>query len=94
MNLTKADLAKAVYQNHEMLTLKQSNEAVETILKLCKESLIEGSDVLLSGFGKFNVRDKEERLGRKSQTGESLILDSRRVVTFRASGLLREKINR
>ena len=93
MTLTKADLVKAVHRHHTILTHKESTEAVETILRLCKDSLIGGSDLLLSGFGKFNVRDKRPRKGRNPQTGDELMLDARRVVTFKPSGILRNKIN-
>jgi integration host factor subunit alpha len=66
---------------------------VETFLALSKNSLIEGEDLLLSGFGKFNVKDKKARRGRNPQTGDELTLDARRVVTFKPSGILRAKIN-
>jgi integration host factor subunit alpha len=94
MTLTKADLAEQVYQSHNMLTKKQAAEAVNTILRISKDSLIGGSDLLLSGFGKFNVRDKRPRKGRNPQTGDELILDARRVVTFSSSGILKKKVNR
>ena len=57
------------------------------------EYAIGGSDVLISGFGKFNVTNKRPRRGRNPQTGEALILDARRVVTFKPSGVLRDKVN-
>ena len=93
MTLTKADLAQHVYQNHDNLTKVQAIESVEAFLRLSKNALIDGSDLLLSGFGKFNVRDKKPRRGRNPQTGNSLMLDARRVVTFHPSGSLRKKIN-
>lgn len=93
MTLTKAGLAERVYRNHNLLTKKQAVEAVDAILRISKESLIEGNDLLLSGFGKFNVRDKKPRKGRNPQTGDELILDARRVITFHPSGILRSKIN-
>ena len=92
MTLTKADLVQQVYQRNA-LTTKQAAEVVDTFLRISKESLIGGSDLLLSGFGKFSVRDKKPRRGRNPQTGDELILDARRVVTFKPSGLLRNKIN-
>jgi len=92
MTLTKADLVQQVYQD-SALTKRQAAEVVETILRISKDSLAGGSDLLLSGFGKFSVRDKKPRKGRNPQTGDELILDARRVVTFKPSGLLREKIN-
>ena len=93
MTLTKADLVQQVYKNHDNLTKAQAVDAVEAFLKLSKGTLISGSDLLLSGFGKFNVRDKNPRLGRNPQTGDDLMLDARRVVTFHPSGILRSKVN-
>ena len=93
MTLTKAGLAQQVYKHHVFLTKKQAVEAVEAILRISKGSLIGGSDLLLSGFGKFNVRDKRPRSGRNPQTGEQLTLEARRVVTFKPSGILRNKVN-
>ena len=94
MTQTKADLVQQVYKQHELLTKKQSAEAVESILRISKDSLVSGSDLLLSGFGKFYVKDKEARRGRNPQTGDDLMLEARRVVTFKPSGILRNKINR
>lgn len=93
MNLTKADLAQQIYEKHQDLTKKQATEAVEAFLRISKDALIGGSDLLLSGFGKFNVKEKKPRKGRNPQTGEDLILDARRVVTFKPSGQLRDKVN-
>ncbi|MCK5516715.1 MAG: integration host factor subunit alpha [Desulfobulbaceae bacterium] len=93
MTLTKADLIQQVYKTHQFLTKAQATESVETFLSLSKTSLISGEDLLLSGFGKFNVKDKRARRGRNPQTGDDLTLDARRVVTFKPSGILRTKIN-
>lgn len=93
MTLTKANLAEAIYKKHEELTKKEAIEAVESFLRLAKSALIDGDSLLLSGFGKFNVKDKRPRRGRNPQTGDSLTLDARRVVTFKPSGLLRDKVN-
>jgi integration host factor subunit alpha len=93
MTLTKADLVQQVYEKHDNLTKAQAVESVESFLRLSKETLISGSDLLMSGFGKFNVRDKNPRRGRNPQTGEDLTLDARRVVTFKPSGILRDKVN-
>ena len=68
-------------------------EGEETLLELMKSSLASGEDVLISGFGKFCVKQKEERKGRNPATGEDLILESRKVVTFKCSGKLRERVN-
>ena len=93
MTLTKAGLVQQVYKNHNNLTKSQATDSVEAFLRLSKYSLINGSDLLLSGFGKFSLRDKRPRRGRNPQTGDDLILEARRVVTFKLSGLLRDKIN-
>ena len=93
MTLTKADLVQQIYKKHDNLTKAQATESVESFLRLSKDALVSGSDLLLSGFGKFNVRDKNPRRGRNPQTGEDLTLDARRVVTFKPSGILRDKIN-
>jgi integration host factor subunit alpha len=93
MTLTKADLVQQVYEKHENLTKAQATESVEAFLRLSKDTLINGSDLLLSGFGKFNVRDKNPRRGRNPQTGDDLMLNARRVVTFKPSGILRNRVN-
>ena len=71
----------------------QSIEVVETLLSIIKSSLGSGDDILISGFGKFCVKDKKERKGRNPATGEDVILPARRVVTFKCSGRLRKKVN-
>ena len=93
MTLTKADLIQQVYDQHEGLTKVQATDSVEAFLRISRNCLISGSDLLLSGFGKFNVKDKKRRKGRNPRTGEDLMLDARRVVTFRTSGILRDKVN-
>ena len=93
MTLTKMDLIQQVYKQNEKISKIQAADSVETFLRISKNSLINGSDLLLSGFGKFNVKDKKSRRGRNPQTGETLILDARRVVTFNPSGILRDKVN-
>ena len=72
---------------------KYSSELVEILIETIKNSLESGDDVLISGFGKFCVRDKKDRKGRNPATGQDMILKSRRVVTFKCSGQLRKKIN-
>lgn len=92
MTLTKADLIQKVYQGHN-LTKAQGAEVVEAFLRITKNCLENGEDLLISGFGKFNVKQKNARRGRNPQTGEELILDARKVVTFKPSGILRAQIN-
>ena len=80
---------------HEQLGYpkNKSAEMLETLLELIKNNLEKGEDVLISGFGKFCVKAKNQRRGRNPATGADMILDQRRVVTFRCSHLLRDKIN-
>ena len=92
MTLTKAHIVEAIAEQNKF-TKKKSMETVETLLELIKVSLVSGDDVLISGFGKFCVNAKKERRGRNPATGESIILAPKRVVTFKCSGKLREKIN-
>ncbi|MGM0681759.1 MAG: integration host factor subunit alpha [Thermodesulfobacteriota bacterium] len=92
MTLTKADLTQKVYENHNLSKMEVA-EAVETFLRVSKECLTEGEDLLLSRFGKFKVKDKKPRKGRNPQTGDELILDARRVVTCKPSGILRDRVN-
>jgi len=93
MPLTKLDLINQVYSSNSKLTRKQAREAVETILQTMKISLENGEAVLLSGFGKFKVKAKSARKGRNPQTGEAVMLEARKVVTFKPSGILRKKVN-
>ena len=92
MTLTKVNIINQVHATNPRITKVQAREAVE-ILHIVKSSLENGDDVLLSGFGKFNVKDKSARKGRNPKTGESLMLDAKRVVTFKPSGLLRDKVD-
>ena len=75
------------------LSKSRSREVVENLLEIMKDTLASEENILISGFGKFNVKDKKARRGRNPQTGEELILDPRRVITFKPSGILRTKIN-
>jgi integration host factor subunit alpha len=67
---------------------------IETLIGLIKTKLAAGEDVLISGFGKFCVKEKKERRGRNPATGEAMMLEARKVVTFKCSGQLRDKINK
>ena len=72
---------------------KKSMAICESLLEIMKSTLESGEDVLISGFGKFSVKDKKSRRGRNPQTGNDLILKAHRVITFKSSTVLREKIN-
>ena len=92
MSLTKAAIVEKVY-TEVGFPKNQSVEIVESLLEIIKARLESGDDVLVSGFGKFCVKEKRERKGRNPATGEDAILPARRVVTFKSSGLLRGKVN-
>ena len=93
MALTKARLVELI-QNQTGFTKNKSSGIVETCLGIIKSKLESGEDVLISGFGKFCVRKKEERKGRNPATGDAMMLTPRKVVTFRCSQKLRDMINR
>jgi integration host factor subunit alpha len=90
--LTKADLAQAVSTktDHEKW---RSAELVDTVFEVIRQTLESGEDVLISSFGKFSIRKKQERRGRNPQTGEPMMISPRKVVTFKCAGVLRNKIN-
>lgn len=92
MTLTKAQIVDAI--NQEIPWSKESTtDIVEALLEIIKRTLESGEDVMISGFGKFCVKEKNERRGRNPATGRAMQLKPRRVVTFKCSGKLREKIN-
>ena len=92
MSITKAHLAGSI---HDKLGLpkSQSIQAVESILEIIKNTLENSEDVLITGFGKFYVKEKRKRRGRNPATGKDLMLGSRRVVRFKCSDKLRERMN-
>ena len=93
MALTKAQLVEFI-QNQTGLPKNRSSEIVENLLEIIKDTLISGEHVLISNFGKFCVNHKDERRGRNPATGDAMMLAPRKVVTFKFSGKLRDKINR
>jgi len=92
MTLTKSQIIDVLHKQNS-LNKKQSIETVDTLLEIIKSTLESGEDVLISGFGKFCVKEKGERRGRNPATGGDLMLAPRKVITFKCSGKLRGKIN-
>ena len=92
MTLTKANIVVEVAEQNGY-PKNQSFEIIETLLEIVKQTLESGEDVLISGFGKFCVKEKRGRRGRNPATGEDMMLEPKRVVTFRCSRQLRDKIN-
>jgi integration host factor subunit alpha len=93
MALTKDKLITHLQTQMGMSNL-ESREIVERLLEIMKDTLVQGDDLLISGFGKFSVRQKNARRGRNPQTKESLTLRPRKVLVFRASGVLRKRLNK
>ena len=93
MSFTKTNIINSI-QNQLNIPKNKSSEIVESLLEIIKSTLESGDDVLISGFGKFCVREKSERRGRNPATGEDMMLPPRKVVTFKCSGKLREEINK
>jgi integration host factor subunit alpha len=93
MTLTKAQIIEMIAEQNGFAKNK-SIELVENLLEIIKRTLESGEDVLVSGFGKFCVKNKGKRRGRNPATGSDLMLSARKVVTFKCSGKLREKVNR
>ncbi len=91
MTLTKANIVDAIH--NELGFPKNRSALIEILLEQIKSTLEKGEDVLISGFGKFCVKNKKERRGRNPATGDDMMLSQRQVVTFRCSHLLREKIS-
>jgi len=92
MALTKQDIVEQI-QAGLGFPWNESKDITEALLEIIKSNLESGDDVLVSGFGKFCVKDKRARKGRNPATGENLMLEPRRVVTFKCSGKLRDKVN-
>ena len=92
MTLTKANSVDTI-NNDLGFPKNRSAELLAILLEQIKSTLEKGEDVLISGFGKFCVKNKKERRGRNPATGDDMMLSQRQVVTFRCSHLLREKIN-
>jgi len=92
MTLTKANIMEAVAEQNGYPKI-QSADTVEILLEIIKRTLESGEDLLVSGFGKFCVKEKQERRGRNPSTGEDMMMEPRKVVTFRCSRQLRDKVN-
>ncbi len=92
MALNKVNLAESIY-NLCGYSKNKSTRLVESLIEIIKSTLESGEDVMIIRFGKFCVKDKNERRGRNPQTGQDKMLGAKRVVTFRYSQVLKEKIN-
>jgi integration host factor subunit alpha len=93
LNLTKADIVEKISEKTE-LPVSEIKDAVELLIETMKSTLASGEDIMISGFGKFQVNEKEPRKGRNPATGGAMMLKKRRVVTFKCSGKLRDQVNK
>lgn len=90
--MTKADIAAKI-QSKLDLSKKESEVLLESLLEIMKSTLESGEKLKINGFGSFLIKDKNPRRGRNPQTGESIILDGRRILTFKASQVLKDAVN-
>lgn len=92
MTLTKNDIVETIHTELEF-PKSQAVDIIEILLETMKATMTNGEDIMISGFGKFNVKEKNERKGRNPATGENMILEKRRVVTFKCAKALRDRVN-
>ena len=90
--LTKAQLSEMLFEQLG-LNKREAKEYIEAFFELISSQLVDGKDVKLSGFGNFEIRSKSGRPGRNPRTGEPVPIQPKRVVTFKASAMLKEQIN-
>jgi integration host factor subunit alpha len=92
MTLTKIDIIEAAYE-HLNIPKKDCIRIVESLFDLIKDEMEQGNDIMISGFGRWTVKAKKTRTGRNPQTGKAIVIDARRVVTFKPSNVLRDAVN-
>ena len=92
MTCTKTTIIEKISEEND-LTPAQAKDTIEILLEIIKGTLVSGEDMMISGFGKFQVNEKAQRKGRNPATGKSMMLGKRRVVTFKCAGKLRDQIN-
>jgi len=90
--MTKADLVERI-QTNTGFTKKESAEMLEAVFSIMKNTLEAGEKIKIAGFGNFEVKQKNDRKGRNPQTGESITIEARRILSFKSSMLLRQKLN-
>ena len=92
MTCTKTTIIEKISENNNITPI-QAKDTIETLLEIIKSTLVSGEDMMISGFGKFQVNEKAQRKGRNPATGKSMMLEKRRVITFKCAGKLRDRIN-
>jgi integration host factor subunit alpha len=91
--MTKAEIVQALYSKVGGFSRKESAELVDLVFEMLKETLGRGEKIKVSGFGNFVLRDKRQRPGRNPQTGQPIKISERRVLTFKASQILKQALN-
>ena len=91
--MTKAEIVEAVRQSTD-LSQKEAVELVESVFEMIRERLEKGEDIKLPGFGNFMVKQKRERVGRNPKTGEAIPITARKVICFKPSQILRDRVNK
>ena len=91
--MTKAEIVQALYARVGGFSKRESAEIVDGIFEMLKETLGRGEKIKISGFGNFVLRDKRQRPGRNPQTGDPIKISERRVLTFKASQILKQSLN-
>ena len=92
--MTKAEIVQALYSRLGGFSKKESADLVELVFEMMKDTLGRGEKIKVSGFGNFVLRDKRQRQGRNPQTGAPLLISPRRVLSFKASQILKQSLNR
>ncbi len=92
MTCTKTTIVERIAEKINQ-TPSEAKDTIEHLLEIMKSTLASGEDVMISGFGKFQVNEKASRKGRNPATDEEMMLKKRRVVTFKCAGILRDRIN-
>lgn len=93
MACTKTEIIEKIVEKNNQ-TPSQAKDTIETLLEIMKSALASGEDIMISGFGKFQVNQKASRKGRNPATGKPMMLKKRRIVTFKCAGGLRDKMNK
>lgn len=91
--MTKAEIVQALYTRVGGFSKKESADIVDLVFEMMKETLGRGEKIKISGFGNFVLRDKRQRPGRNPQTGDPIKISERRVLTFKASQILKQALN-
>ncbi|MDD2540521.1 MAG: integration host factor subunit alpha [Desulfuromonadaceae bacterium] len=90
--MTKIDIVEKI-SNQLGFTKKAASDYLESVFALMKETLASGEDIKISGFGKFEIKKKKDRRGRNPATGDSIIIEARKILTYKSSTLLKARIN-